>query len=116
MLIEMEISRKQIIDSFPEWCDGVLIAPFTEGGEIIDYLVYPVRRSRDKYSYYFSDRWRRIKLPFILDLFNLAPCIMLRNGEVYGVSSFWRWRRYRYVEAYESVAKLLESGEVKRIL
>ena len=63
--------------------DGVLIIPYAEGGEISGYLIYPVKKSEDRGSYYFSDKWRGIEILFIFDLYDLAPCILFRNGEIY---------------------------------
>ena len=109
----MKIARGNIINRFPEWCDGILIIPYAEGGEISDYLIYPVKKSIDDESYYFSDKWRRIEIPFIIELFDLAPCILFRNGEIYHVRRIWGFGKYKHIDISRLVGRILESGEVE---
>ena len=97
----MKISRDEVVSKLPEWCDGVLIAPYAEGGEISDYLIFPIKKSRDEDSYYFSDKWRKIEIPYIIELFDLAPCILLRTGEIYRVRNIWGFGKYRHIELYK---------------
>ncbi len=109
----MKISRREINSRFPKWCDGILIIPYAEGGEITDYLIYPVKKSGDKDTYYFSDKWKKIEIPFIIDLYDLAPCILFRNGEIYRVEKIWGTGKYKHIDIYRLIGRLLESGDVE---
>jgi hypothetical protein len=63
------------------------------GGDIQDYRVYPVKKG-DGGRVYFSPEWRQLDIPFIPKLFDLAPCVVLRDGKIIRVLSFRKGPKY----------------------
>jgi len=107
-------SLEEIVSKFPRWSVGVLIAPYMEGGEVIEYYAYPVKKIRG--LYYFSIDWNRIEFPFIIGLDELAPCILLKNGEIYGVDEYTMKGRYRYLKVYGLTGLMHEDGDIEKLI
>ena len=74
------------------------------------YHVYPLRGRKG--IYYFSITWKEIDLPYIIKLFDLAPCILLRNGEILGIEKYSRKDEYGFIKAHGVIGVMKENGEV----
>lgn len=100
-----------IISSFPRWSISVLIVPEYVSGEPMGYHVYPLRRSR-KGIYYFSYFWEEVDLPYIIKLFDLEQCILLKNGRILGIEKYSRKDEYGFIKSHGVLGFVEEDGTV----
>jgi len=108
-------SFRKIVSRFPTWSIGVVIVPVFVGGEPMGYHVYPLRRS-SKGIYYFSIAWKEIDIPYIIKLFDLAPCILLKNGKILGIEKYSRKDGYGSIKARRVLGTMKENGEVDTLI
>jgi hypothetical protein len=95
-----------IIDRMPKWCDGLIIAPVVEKTEIVDYTIYPIKRSKEGRGYYFSKKWRELEIEIPPSLTHKYPCVVLRSGTVHRVSRGIFKGRYITIELGGEIGRL----------